>query len=44
MSIYFGLPAKLDYDITSLKDFIKRNGGIKKENPGNMGQGGMRPY
>merc|ERR1712032_1186881 len=42
ISIYFALPAKLDYDITSIKEFIKRNGGIKKEPA--MGGQGMRPY
>jgi len=43
ISIYFALPAKLDYDITLIKEFIRRNGGIRKDPQMGPGQG-MRPY
>ena len=41
IGVYFVLPARLDWEITSVKGFIKRNGGIKRDP---MGQAGMRPY
>lgn len=43
VGIYFAAPFKLDYDIIQLKEYIRRNGGIKRENPAGMNQG-MRPY
>ena len=42
MSTYIILPLKVDYDIAQLKYFIKRNGGIKKQDAG-MNQN-IRPY
>jgi hypothetical protein len=44
VNLFVLLPIFIQYQHISLKDFIKKNGGIRKDNMGEGGMGGMRRY